>query len=104
MTFKALVIEYVNKIPSGKVTTYGAVASAIGQPRSARNVGYVLGGLTLAETNVPWWRVVNREGYLSINHGNLGIEKERQRDLLIEEGIDVTPDYYLDLKKYFWSE
>lgn len=100
MNFFEEVYAEVLKIPYGQVATYGQIAHLAGSPRAARQVGYALRALKLGEQRVPWWRVVNREGYLSINHGEAGLEKEIQRDLLISEGIEVNDHYRLDLDKY----
>ena len=62
--FQEAVLRIVARIPRGKVTSYGAVAAMAGQPRAARGVGWILNRLG-PETDLPWWRVVNREGALS---------------------------------------
>ena len=61
--FQEAVLRAVRRIPSGKVTSYGAVAAMAGQPRAARGVGWILNRLG-PETDLPWWRVVNRDGGL----------------------------------------
>src|SRR5512142_588321 len=48
----------VRRIPRGRVTTYGAVASILGKPRGARQVGYALAALRGARHDVPWQRVL----------------------------------------------
>ena len=60
--FKKQVIQIIKKIPYGKVTTYGAVAILAGIPRGARLVG---GVLHFNIDDAPWYRVVNRYGYIS---------------------------------------
>lgn len=102
MTFKERVYKVVRSIPCGKVATYGQVAGMIGSPRAARQVGFALRNLTLDEKDVPWWRVVNAAGYLSINHGEGGLEKQVQQDLLEEEGIKFEKEFILDLDKFLW--
>lgn len=102
MSFKEQVLITVSEIPSGKVATYGQIASLIGNPNTARQVGWILRGLTVDESDIPWWRVVNAQGYLSINHGHGLTEKDIQADLLRDEGVDVYKDYTLDLNKYLW--
>ena len=59
------VVAWVRRIPEGHVASYGDIAALAGSPRAARGVGAVLNGLT-PERDVPWWRVVNRAGQLSI--------------------------------------
>ena len=62
--FQEAVLRIVTRIPEGRITSYGAVAAMAGQPRAARGVGWILNRLG-PETDLPWWRVVNREGGLS---------------------------------------
>jgi methylated-DNA-protein-cysteine methyltransferase-like protein len=93
----------VRKIPAGKVATYGQIAALIGSPRSARIVGWALRNLE-EKTNVPWQRVINKEGRISIE--NLGVPKEMQATLLKQEGIEIVlrdGNYFVDLKKFGWQ-
>jgi methylated-DNA-protein-cysteine methyltransferase-like protein len=62
--FREKVLRIVAKIPHGRVTSYGALAAMAGQPRAARGVGWILSSLEPG-TDLPWWRVVNRDGGLS---------------------------------------
>jgi len=54
----------VAQIPKGRVISYGAVAAMAGQPRAARGVGWILNS-TKPGSDLPWWRVVNKDGALS---------------------------------------
>lgn len=103
MGFNQKVFEAIQLIPVGRVATYGQIASIVGSPRAARQVGFALRGLGLNDQKIPWWRVVNKQGYISINHGDGGIEKEIQRDNLLAEGVEVKDDYTIDLNKYLWK-
>lgn len=103
MGFNQKVFEAIQLIPVGRVATYGQIASIVGSPRAARQVGFALRGLGLHDQKIPWWRVVNKQGYISINHGDGGIEKEIQRDNLLAEGVEVKDDYTIDLNKYLWK-
>ncbi len=94
--FKQKVIEVVNNIPHGKVVSYGQVAAYIALPRAARQVGWVLRGM--AGNNVPWWRVVNKKGVISIN-GNFHADRNLQKKLLEAEDILVN-DFQVDMGKY----
>ncbi len=96
--FKDKVIAYVMRVPKGRVVSYGQVAAAAGSPRAARQVGGVLRALP-ADSSVPWWRVVNREGYLSIS-GNWEATKELQKQLLEKEGVQFDENFTLDMKRY----
>jgi methylated-DNA-protein-cysteine methyltransferase-like protein len=62
--FQEAVLSTLARIPEGKVTSYGALAAMAGQPRAARGVGWILHSLSPG-TDLPWWRVVNRDGALS---------------------------------------
>lgn len=101
MNFHQRALSYVNQIPTGKVATYGQIAALAGSPRAARQVGFALRRLTINENHVPWWRVINSQGYISINHGG-GPEKVIQRDLLEAEGIIVNDALHIDLATYLW--
>jgi len=97
--FRQRVIVFIKKIPRGKVVSYGQVAAAAGSPRAARVVGGILRSLDLSDDKVPWWRVINNQGTISIK-GNWTATKETQRALLVKEGIKVADDFSLDMEKY----
>ena len=99
MNFKERVIKIVKNIPYGCVTTYGTVALLAGVPRGARLVGGVL-HFNSDKYNLPWHRVINRQGYISIK--SLNHPKQLQKALLEQEGIEVSRDFMVDLKKYGW--
>lgn len=101
--FRNKVIEAVRDIPAGKVTYYGNIAAIVGKPRSARQVGFVLRSLSVEEKDIPWWRVVNKKGYLSIDQGAGGLEKALQKSLLEEEGIEFEEYSIIDLKSKLYS-
>jgi len=100
MNFREKVFALTKQIRYGKVVNYGQIASLIGEPRSSRQVGYALQSLTLNESIIPWWRVVNKQGYLSINQGTGGYEKEIQKELLESEGVIVSKQYQIDMGIY----
>ena len=100
--FKEEVLKLVSKIPKGRVVSYGQVAAALGSPRAARQVGWVLRGLGPKDKPVPWWRVVNQKGELSIK-GNPVATKIQQRALLEKDGLEISADFVLDMKKYRWQ-
>lgn len=97
MNFKNRVIKIVKKIPYGRVTTYGTVAILAGLPRGARLVGGVL-HFNMEES--PWYRVVNKNGFISTKC--LDHPKQLQKALLEQERIEVSADFMIDLKKYGW--
>ena len=98
MNFKDSVKKYVSKVPKGKLVSYGQVAAACGSPRAARQVGWMLRTLD-GDNSVPWWRVINTQGYISIK-GNLISTPLVQKQLIEAEGIPVTEDFKIDLEKY----
>lgn len=97
-SFKDRVITIVRSIPYGKVVSYGQVALYIGVPRAARQVGWVLNS-TEGKVDLPWWRVVNREGRITIN-GTVFNDRELQRKLLLLEDVEVSGDYFVNMEKY----
>lgn len=97
MTFKERVIQIIQAIPAGKVMSYGQVAAAAGSPRAARQVGGILRASSLDK--LPWWRVINSQGYISIK-GSFEATPQVQRQLLVAEGVVVSADMYVDMAKY----
>lgn len=96
--FTSKIIKVVQAVPSGKVISYGQAALYIGIPRAARQVGWTLRNISNS-VSIPWWRVVNNKGRISIE-GNLYSDKMLQKKLLEQEGIYVSEDYMLDIKKH----
>lgn len=99
LNFEDRVIKIVKKIPYGRVTTYGTVATLAGIPRGARLIGGIL-HFNSQKFNLAWHRVINREGYISIK--NKDHPKELQKALLEQEGVVVTRDFMINLDKYGW--
>ena len=97
--FKDKVIEITRLIPKGKVINYGQVAIMAGSPRAAIQVGWVL-HLAGDDGVTPWWRVVNKDGYIStkcFEHN-----KNMQKNLLEKDGVIVSKELKIDMKKYRW--
>lgn len=84
--FHAKVHALVREVPEGCVATYGDIASALGSPRVARQVGFALAAAT---DDVPWWRVVSAGGRLS-RPGTAAAK--RQARALRREGVVVRRD------------
>lgn len=99
--FRQNVIAVIKKIPIGCVATYGQIAAMAGSPRGGRIVGGILASLGPEEINIPWWRVVNRNGYLSIR-GHMIEAKELQRELLVRERVDVSEEFLINLQQFGW--
>ncbi len=94
------VYEVVRQIPEGKVTSYGAIAKALGAARSARMVGWAMNASHNMD-DVPAHRVVNRIGMLSGKHHFEGTNLMQQ--LLENEGIKVEDNQIVDFEKHFWQ-
>jgi len=91
-TWSSQVWAAVALIPHGRVCAYVDVATFLGHPLRARQVGNALGALEAVNVgDVPWQRVVNARGFLSIRGQFLG--KDAQRALLLAEGVAVGSDY-----------
>jgi len=88
-------------IPRGRVTTYGRVAELAGHFGAARQVGWVLRRQDTASTTIPWHRVVNATGAISMTISRNGSDWI-QRDLLLQEGIAVDQSGRLALHTYLW--
>jgi methylated-DNA-protein-cysteine methyltransferase-like protein len=90
----------VSRIPRGRVATYGQVATLARLPRQPRLVGYALNVLP-AGTRVPWHRVVNAKGQVSLRSNGLGHD-QIQAQLLAREGVRFTKDT-IDLDRFRWK-
>ena len=93
------VYEVVCQIPSGRVTSYGAVARYLGAPKSARMVGWALNASKGRE--IPAHRVVNRNGQLSGKQHFEGLNLMQQ--LLENEGVEVKEGQVLKFQSLFWD-
>lgn len=82
--FHQAVFRLVRQIPRGRVATYGQIAAILGWPRAARAVGYAM---RHCPDGVPWHRVVNAHGGISVR-ANVG-GMLTQRLLLAQEGVAV---------------
>lgn len=74
----------VRRIPAGRVATYGQVAELAGLAGHARQVGYALHALP-GGTAVPWHRVINASGGVSLRA--VPGDELTQRQLLEDEGV-----------------
>jgi len=90
----------VRKIPRGKVTTYGTVARLAGLPGQPRLVGYALSALRDG-TSVPWHRVINAQGRLSLERVASGAGLA-QRLRLEREGVKVDAGGRVSLATFGW--
>ncbi len=105
--FNRMVWELVRQIPVGKVSTYGQIASFISPPPGmdpksylAFGARWVGGAMANCPAGVPWQRVINSQGKVSLRPGGGG---EHQRELLESEGVIFDDHDRVDLKKYAWE-
>ena len=94
------VYKVVRKIPEGKVTSYGAIASYLGAKKSARLVGWAMNA-SHGDNSIPAHRVVNRKGLLTGKH-HFGGTKVMQQ-LLENEGIVIKANKIQNLENFFWD-
>lgn len=95
------IYDIVRQVPKGRVTTYGAIAAAIGARSGARLVGYAMHGAGKAKPRVPAHRVVNSVGLLTGKH-HFG-SPDRMAQLLQKEGIQVKDDKVMNFRALFWD-
>lgn len=100
-SFFEKVYNVVRQIPFGKVSSYGAIANAIGSPQSARMVGWAMNNAHGILPYVPAHRVVNRNGLLTgkMHFGGAEI----MADLLKSEGICIKDDRIANFRDVFWD-
>lgn len=104
--FNERVWEIVRRIPAGKVSTYGKIAALLPPPSGVSPQNYLAfgarwvgGALAVCPSDVPWHRVINAQGKISLRQG-----AELQHKLLVEEGVEFDDQGRINLKKYGWEE
>lgn len=99
--FEREVYELVRQVPAGRVTTYGAIAAALGKPLGARQVGWVLNKCFGEVPPVPAHRVVNRLGLLT---GAAHFPEDRPMHVALQqEGIEVESGGVVAFEEVFWD-
>ena len=101
LDFYEKVYAVVALIPEGRVTSYGAIAKAIGASRSSRTVGYAMNACVKLDQDLPAHRVVNRVGMLTGKHHFPG--QDTMQRLLEEEGLQIEDNKVKDFKNKFWQ-
>ena len=97
-TLAAQVFALVRACPAGRVTTYGWIGKALGYPRGARMIGWIMNE---SPEGVPAQRVINSKGELS---GSWAFgQRGRMRQLLEAEGVTFSDNERVDLKRYGWD-
>jgi len=97
-SFAKRVLSITRRVPYGRVTSYGDIATLAGFPRAARGVGRILGSLP-AGSDVPWWRVIRSTGAISAP-GPVGT---LQAALLGQEGVRVNRGTVVRLDRHRWQ-
>ena len=92
------ILAAVRQIPRGRVSTYGEIANVAGLPRRARLVGTVLKHAPASKT-LPWFRVINSSGRISLPSGSDSYAKQRRK--LEAEGVIFRGDR-IDMQRYGW--
>jgi methylated-DNA-protein-cysteine methyltransferase-like protein len=105
--FNLAVWEVVRRIPRGKVATYGQIARLVPVPEGVEESTYrafgprwVGGAMAGCPSGIPWQRVVNAQGKISVRKGS---GQDRQRALLLEEGVLFGTNNRIDLKRFGWD-
>jgi len=94
--FRARVEALVRQIPAGRVMTYGQLAALCGNARAARIVG---GIAHFGDPDLPWQRVVNKQGGLASGYPG---GRSGHAQVLRSEGVEVTDDYHVDVQALLW--
>src|ERR1700689_4515385 len=94
--FRVRVEALVAQIPPGRVMTYGQIAAICGQANAAR----VVGGIAhFGDPDLPWQRVVNKQGGLASGYPG---GRQGHQQVLEAEGLRVSADYKVEIKKLIW--
>ena len=96
-----IIYEVVRCVPKGRITTYGAIAAAIGVKSGARMVGYAMNHCNSLKPKVPAHRVLNRVGLLT-GKAHFGTGDE-MAELLRKEGVAVEEDKVQDFARLLWD-
>jgi methylated-DNA-protein-cysteine methyltransferase-like protein len=94
--FRERVEAVVAQIPSGRVMTYGQLAALCGNARAARIVG---GIAHFGDPNLPWQRVVNKQGGMAA--GYPGGRRAHQAHLEAE-GVSFNDKGQLNVEELLW--
>lgn len=93
--FSEQAIKIMQSIPKGKVATYGQIAILAGNHRAARRISRLIHTCS-KKYNLPWHRIVNIQGKISLT----GEQFEIQYELLKQEGVEFGLNNAIDLKKF----
>jgi methylated-DNA-protein-cysteine methyltransferase related protein len=93
------IYQIVKLIPSGRVSSYGAIAEYLGLKSGARFVGWAMNACH-ADPEIPAHRVVNSQGLLT---GKFYFGGDRMQQLLEKEGVAVKNDKVQNFKEIVWK-
>lgn len=96
-SFKQQVYDLVARIPTGRLMTYGQIAALCGRPRAAREVGQIA---HFGPADLPWQRVVNKQGGLAAGWPNGG--RSIHGALLEAEGVRIVNGHIVDITTLQW--
>ncbi len=94
--FRERVEALVAQIPRGRVMTYGQLAALCGNARAARIVG---GVAHFGDPDLPWQRVVNKQGGLAAGYPG---GRQGHKQVLEQEGLEVSDDMTVDVAALLW--
>jgi len=95
------IYDVVKLIPSGKVTSYGAIAKYLGAAKSSRVVGWAMNNCHQKDSEIPAHRVVNRNGMLT---GKIHFKSPTlMQELLEKEGVTIINDQIQNFEQVFWN-
>lgn len=96
--FAKRVYDYVGRIPQGKVMTYGQLAALCGAAWAAWEVGQIA---NKGPADLPWHRVVNKQGGLAKGwpHGGL----DGHKAALMADGYEVSEEYTVNVGELLWN-
>lgn len=93
------IVELIQAIPAGRVSSYGQIAQMAGLPHGARQVAKILHSCS-DKYHLPWHRVIGSSGKISLAMESGGAV---QRDLLRAEGVRVSDSGKVDSSDFIWS-
>lgn len=90
------IYQVVEQVPRGQVSTYGDIALIVGGDCDARIVGLAMGDLGPRASKVPWQRIINRSGGISLQGSD-------QRERLVAEGVEFDEKGKVPLDRFRWA-
>jgi len=104
--------EIVRQVPPGQVVTFGQIAAMIPPPEGVdpelyrriapRWVGYAMNAVSFPDDpSVPWQRVINSKGGISLEEGSRPAIQQRAR--LEVEGVEFNNNNQVDFDRFGWD-